>query len=177
MDAMSAPPPTSAKLAIVALIVSSVPFMSCSDEDERTEIIVVVDTDLDIPSELSAIRVEATSPADAERLATAEALSADDLPLYVGLLRNDGPLGPFEVRAIGARGVTTVVERVARVSFVAGRTMLLELHLVAACVAASCDPGETCGVEGCRSIDIETDEYVDWTGEIPRLETDADAGG
>jgi hypothetical protein len=155
-----------------ALLAVGLAAASCTDD--RTEIIVVVDTDFDVPGELSAIRIEATSPQGDRKDSVAEGLTRAGLPVFVGLVHTEGPLGPFEVRAVGLLGTTEVIERRARVSFVEGRTLTLELHLVRGCLDAECGQDRTCWERGCRSIDVEESELEGWTGTPPRIGGPAD---
>jgi len=148
----------------------------CSEP--RTEVIVVVDSDLDVPGELSSVVVQATSPSGEQSEATGVLATAADLPTTVGLVHTDGPLGPFSVRAVGMNGDAEVVERNARFSFVEHQTLTLVMHLARSCVGEDCGADMTCSEAGCRSIDVDRDELAVWTGTPPRLEgsqTDADA--
>jgi hypothetical protein len=142
----------------------------------RTEIIVVVDTDLDVPAQIDEIVIEATGPDGAPRSATARSLVASSLPATLGLIHESGPLGPIEVRAAGRLAGADVVERVARVFFVSRQTRVLELHLVGACMGVACPEGETCAESGCRPVEVAEEELGRWTGRPPRLDGGAGDG-
>lgn len=159
--------------SLMSLVVA-VLALSCSNITNRTEIIVAVDTDIEIPSQLSTIRVDVLSPTEIDQQASTESLSTEDLPATVGLSHEGGPLGPYEVRVVGRSGAAQVIERIARVSFIPGRTAVVELPLLASCVGVVCGQDETCGLGGCRSVDVDSTEYSDWSGTAPVFDFDAD---
>lgn len=172
MSSMS-PRPMAYVTSITAIILAVFGF-SCSNMTNRTEIIVVVDTELEIPSQLTAIRVEVMSPAEIDQQTSTESLSTEDLPATVGLSHAGGPLGPYEIQVIGRSGAAVVIERVAQVSFISGRTAVVELPLLASCVGVLCGTDETCGFGGCRPVAIDPSEYSDWSGTPPAFDFDAD---
>ena len=133
----------------------------------RTEVIVVVDTDLAIPDTIDRLVIEVTSPSGVVR--EAEAALGDgepSPPRTLGLLPEGGALGPYEVVARGLLGETEVVSRRARFSFVLGTTAVLTMHLVDDCVGRDC-AGRTCGERGCE--DVARADLSVWTGTPPRL--------
>src|SRR5688500_2538707 len=93
----------------LALICAVAALASCSST-ELTQIIVVVDTDLAVPAQVDAIRIEVSM---AEMPSTSTAMlsgpGATELPVTLGLLHSGGPLGPFTVRASGRLGASEVV--------------------------------------------------------------------
>ncbi len=153
-------------------------FGSSSCTENRTEVVVVVDTDLAVPDEIDSIAVEATSPDGESRRAEKTIEESSSLPATVGLVHDEGALGPFEVRAVGLHASTEVIERRARFSFVSGQTLVLELHLVRACRDHPCPDDQTCVDGECRPIDVGSTEMRPRNGEPPRLPgTDADGDG
>ena len=141
----------------------------------RTEVVLVVDSDLDVPAELDRIEVTVTGP-DA-RMEMAMALLGDGepvLPRTLGLVHGGDALGPFQVEVVGTRGGLSVVSRSASFAFVRRETRVLTMHLVRSCIGASCGAGSTCGERGCESI--SRGSLPEWTGEPPRLGDTPDAG-
>ena len=73
--------------------------------EDRTEIFVVVDSDLSVPDEISELRIEVTTPGPRPETrsstATLAASGDDALPRTLGLVHEGGELGPFEIRAVG----------------------------------------------------------------------------
>jgi hypothetical protein len=149
--------------------------------EDRTEVIVVVDSDIRVPDDMDEIVVEAEGPESDTFLRRAVAALGEDeppLPRTLGLVHQGGPLGPFSVEVLGKRGGGTVVRRSAEVYFQPQRTLVLPLHLIRACQGVVCPFEETCAEDGCRPIAIDSDELEGWGGSPPRLgPTDFDAGG
>jgi hypothetical protein len=143
----------------------------------RTEIIVVVDTDLAVPAELDRIIFEVVSPEG--RMETASADPASALPAFLGVVHTAGPLSPLEVRVVGRVGGADIVERRARLAFQADRTVVLQMNLLGSCAGAMsrCGPGETCAESGCRPVAVGDEELSPWGGSPPGLDagTPADA--
>lgn len=143
----------------------------------RTEIIVVVDTDLDVPGEIGFVLVEVTNPDGETKEASDTFSSKSELPATVGVLYSDGPLGPITVRVLGRGGDSNqddVIERRARVFFVAEQTLTLFMPLLRSCVGVSCNDEMTCADGDCRQITVGPDELLAWTGTPPSI--DASAG-
>lgn len=158
-----------ARSALAAAAATTIAFGCPTDP---TEIVVVVDTDLAVPSVVDRVRVDVVGIGDGARTAVAdlEGAGAVGLPVTVGLVRTGGALGPVDVAAVGERDGGEVLRRDARVSFVPERTMMLRLDLLGRCVGVGCPPGQTCGSGGCRSIDVDPDELTPWRGDTGRID-------
>ncbi len=159
-----------ARLCFIGLLVVA---SACSDADPRTEIIVAVDTDLVIPGELDAVRIEMLGPSGQVRRSMGLLSGTDSLPATVGMVHTGGPLGPVQVTVVGQRGGSDVVEREASVSFVQGRTLILRILLARECIGVTCPAMQTCAPGGCRSVNVPASELESYDGSIGR----ADAGG
>jgi len=141
----------------------------------RTEIVLVVGSDLSVPAEIDRLRVEITSPSGSMQESIADLDSvAGGLPRTLGLVHRDGPLGPFRARVVGLLGSATVVERVAVISFVEDQTMMLRIDLVRACSTVTCMEAQTCALGSCRSEVIDPGELVPWRGQV---QPSGDGGG
>ena len=156
-----------ALLAIVALCACSQG--GCS-QAPLTEVLVVADTDLEVPSELTEVRFEVTGPRGDVQRASADFAAGDARPAVLALVHRDGPLGPFTVEVIGERGAAEVVRRTARLTLVAGEVRALEGTLRRACAGVACGEGETCGDAGCRAIDVAPSELEPWNGPPPGVD-------
>ncbi len=145
---------------------------------ELTELLVVIDTDLEVPAQLAAVRMRIVGPDGEEKVASADFGVGDARPALLALVHRGGELGPFtiEVRGESAAGELTA-ERSAIVSFVAGEVRVLSMHLLASCVGVSCSEDETCGEGGCRSRRVAEDELEPWEGAPPGLDRDAGERG
>lgn len=151
-------------LSILALLGAA-----CAPEEPpaRTQILLVVDSDLSFPSELDEIEMEVEGPLARTQSAVAR-LAESPLPRSLGLVRSEGPLGPLSIRVIGRVDGDSVVERRATLSFVEGRTLVLPMHLVRACIARSCGT-ETCSERGCIDAAVDPQTLASWSGSEPML--------
>ena len=144
--------------------------VACSDDP--TQIIVAVDTDLLVPDEIDSIHFEVTGP-DA-RVQTSDAVLTGDgalpLPRTLALTRKDGPLGPYLIRVTGVHNSGEYIERRASVSFIEGRTVILVLRLLRSCRTAGCTTEQTCDLEGCRAVEVDPSELIDWSGKPDPLD-------
>lgn len=132
---------------------------------DRTEIIVVVDTDLAVPGEVDNFVVEVTSP-DGRQVQRAIASLTDGTPRprFVGVAHEGGVAGPFRFRAAARRGGgVDVVERRAITSFRKGRTLMLQLNLLRPCVNVSCAADQTCVGGTCQSATISPLDLPEWS--------------
>lgn len=157
-----------------ALLSSAIALVGCS-QAPLTEVLVVADTDLAVPSELTRVRFEVTGPRGDVQRASADFAAGDARPSVLALVHRGGPLGPFTVEAIGERGTEEVVRRSARLALVAGEVRALHVTLRRACAGVACAEGETCGDAGCRAIDVDPSELEPWNGPPPSVDGGVDA--
>lgn len=163
------------RLALATLLL-----VCACDADELTEIVVVVDSDLEVPEDLDELRivVDATAIGGGTETAGGMLTSPASFPQHLGIVHSgQGGLGPITVTATGLLGGIPVVERRARVSFVRGRTVVLRLDLVAACVGRECAAEQTCAAGVCRPVDVVESELHDWNGRVDRLDAGAPMDG
>jgi len=161
-----------------SILVAGLLLAACTTS--RTEVMLVVDTDMRGVGGLDTIRVEVISPDGATTTSTATlGVGQPPLPRTLGLVHAEGPLGPFSVRVVGSTATIERVSRVARFTFQEDRTLTLRIDLLAACTSVSCGTGQTCAAGACRSVDISPGELTEWTGTPPPLVLDGavpDAG-
>lgn len=138
-----------------------------------TELVVVVDSDMTIPSELDEVRLTVTGPAGTPASASQRLGGAGNpaLPLTVAVRPSGDALGPITLVAEGLRGGTVEVTRSARTSLVRGESRMIVLMLLRTCRGVDCDPGRTCTGDTCEEDRIAPEDLPIWTGD-PR----ADAG-
>lgn len=141
--------------------------LGCS---QLTEIMVVIDSDLAVPTELDAVEVEVTG---SQTMSATGDLTIEGLPRTVGVAHSGGPLGPITIRVTGSRGGGVQVERIVETSFISGRTLFLPITLTRDCMGTTCAAGETCVDGACTSPIIDSSTLDDWRGSIPTQ----DAGG
>jgi hypothetical protein len=139
-----------------------------------TQIVVLVDSDLSVPSELDALSIEVTGALDMPH-ATAD-LTQDRLPRSLGLVYSGGPLGPIRVTVHGLSGGKSIVQRLAIVSFQKDKTLLLRMPLQRACAAAmACSADMTCDAGSCD--DALVSKLPEWNGQSkPFVDGTAGAG-
>ena len=137
----------------------------------RTEILVEVSSDLGVPGELDRITIAAEGPDGRVQESFAE-LGPGRLPLprTLGMVHQDGPLGPFAMTVRGERGGVEVVRRDATLTFQRGRTLVWRIQLLRACEGVSCDAGTTCAAGGCRALEVLPGELVEFNGPNPPLD-------
>lgn len=159
---------------LVLLAFAAVP--SCAPS--ATQLVVVVDTDLAIPSALDEVRVQVTGPEGMSETEMTRLASRSALPLSLGVAPSGAVLGPIDVIATGYVDGDFVVDRSATVTLVAGETRVLSLFLLSNCVGVTCPAGETCGEGG--SCERRTVVPPEWTGVLPSIDggsTGVDAPG
>lgn len=141
---------------------------------DGTELVVVVDTDMSIPTEIDAFHIVITSPSGTMLDQTQEVANRGRLPLTLGITTDGDALGPIEVVAQGLHAGTIVVTRTARTTLVRNETRMLIMYLVRACIGGTCASDQTCTETGCRARLV--DDLPQWTGTAPRLGQDGGVG-
>jgi len=103
-----------------------------------TELVVTVESDLDVPGELDAIliSVEGGSAQDVD-----VDLTESPLPQSLSLVHFGGPLGPFHVEAVGTRDGEEVARASVDAFFEIDRSIQLTIHLTAGCTGPLCGNG------------------------------------
>lgn len=155
------------------LFATALALLACSSERvARTEIMLVVDSDLRVPDELDELEMVVEGP-DGKRKEALAVLEESPLARSLGLVHTRGPLEPLNVQVSGLRAGQVVVSRRASLRFVAGKTLVLPLHLTRSCVELECDD-QTCAEGRCVDVELDARELDDWTGEEPKLDEPID---
>ncbi|UJR78801.1 hypothetical protein [Sandaracinus amylolyticus] len=146
-------------LALIATLTS------CSNTTPRTQVMVVVDTDLRGPLGIDNVIATVIAPGGEVQMANAQiGAGQPDWPRTLALVWEEGRRGLFTVRLSGNRGGALLVQRTQRFTFQEGRTLMLRMDLFARCAAAVCGSEQTCGENGCRAIDVAPSELTEWSG-------------
>jgi hypothetical protein len=165
----------------LAIAIVAVGLVTGCSETALTEIVVVVDSDVTVPDELDAIRIDVEGLEGGPESATRTVDGASDLPGVLSLVHRGGALGPITITATGALDGVDRIERRAETSFVEGKSIVLRLDLLASCVEMACGADETCTSAGCGGIEVDPSTLSEWTGRPPRLDAgppdEVDAGG
>lgn len=163
-----------------AALAFSLLLAGCGDDATLTELVVVVDTDLSVPDEVSRIGLRVVG-SDGRMVFDGDvdlsAPGAPARPLTLGLTPAGDSLGPIVVAAVAiAPADAPVVSAAARTSFVEGRRRMLRLLLERVCVGVPCAEGTTCRGGACDVEDVAPEGLPAWTGEAPPPLGVGDAG-
>lgn len=139
-----------------------------------TELIVVIDTDLSVPSELDEVEVSVRGPDGMTYDRAARLTASSDLPLTLTLIPAGESLGPVEVEVSGLLRGTERVNRRARATAVRGESRVLLMFLFENCIGVMCTSTSlSCGEEGCAPVEVT--DLPPYTGTLPRLDAGVDA--
>jgi len=140
----------------------------------RTEVLIVVDTDLAVPAELDGVRVDLIGPNGETRSAVGDVAGPDELPRTLAVVDETHTARTVRVTVTGLRGGGNVIQRRAVFQLVPRETRILRVDLLRSCVGVSCSAGETCGDNGCREIEVGPEELAPYDpGSVSRF----DGGG
>ncbi len=161
------------RLLLAHLLSASLAVAGCSADP--TELVVVVDTDYDVPAELDAVSVSVEGPSGVrqEDSVALGGAGAPELPLILYLEAGGGALEPVSITATGRFGGEDVVARAIRTGFVRGESRLVGLLLLAGCAGVECGAGESCSEDGCVSVDVPAAALPRWPGRVRRLDAGA----
>ncbi|NCQ60961.1 MAG: hypothetical protein GW913_09890, partial [Myxococcales bacterium] len=147
-------------LVVVATLGLLLP--ACSSD--LTQLVVVVDSDLDIPVQIDTVRVDVLGPSGGSASEQQASSSSADLPLTLSVRPAGSALGPIHVAAVGLLGGVEVVRQTARVTLVSGETRMLRMRLSADCVGVACSADQTCASGACGDVPTTTEP---WPGHPP----------
>ena len=136
----------------------------------QTQLVVVVETNLDVPGEIDSVDVVVTAPDGLQTVVPQEVGGAGDpsFPLTLGVTPEADALGPIGVAAVGRLdGVEVVRTTATGLTLVPGETRVLQLALVRSCMGRTCPTGERCGVDGCASATTDVGALPVWEGAPP----------
>ena len=137
-------------LSILALL--------CACGDDPTQIVVVVNTDLEVGTDIQDVELTVDGTTVTEMV--------PPTPRTALLVHSGGELGPISIMVRGLRDGLRRIEREAVVTFVKGETLLLNLCLSRDCLENTGCPGSrTCTEDGCRSPVF--DDLPEYNGTIP----------
>lgn len=162
-----------------ASVLSLTAALAACTADPPTELVVVVDTDLAVPAEAGAIEIEVLMPSERVETRSTVLTSRAVLPVTLGVVHREGPLGPVRLEARAMRAGSVVVRRSVSLTLVGGHSLLVWIVLSRECAGVDC-PGGTCAAGACRDEALRPEEIVDYNGTIPTLSVDggqrSDAG-
>ena len=147
---------------------------------EKTQLVVSVDTDLLVPTDIDKLRLEISQ--GRKQAAYSYALNPGDpsgveLPATLVLNLGDAEwAAPFEVAAVALLEGSEIVRREARVQgWVRGAPRLLRLNLLRSCAhkVTACAAVQTCTANGCRSRLVDPVDLPLYTPEAAFSSLDA----
>ena len=140
-----------------ALLLVLASLAGCSN---ATELVVVTESDLAIPDDLDAVRLEIAGPRGemVSREAHLVGQGSVIVPFTLVVLHESGPLGPVEIVAIAQRSGAEVVRAEAVAWFVVGRSVLVPLSLSSACRDVVCPPELRCVDGECVERELPRDD-------------------
>ncbi len=141
-----------------AAVIASLLALACGTP--RTEVLVVIDTNLEVPGELDRVRVDLIGPGGEPRTSEGFVRGPEDLPLTVGLVDERHAAREVRVTVTGLRNDANVIQRRAVFAFVPHETRILRIDLLRECVGVGCPSDQTCGENGCRPIEVTPQELV-----------------
>ena len=133
-----------ARILLVVLLAA------CASPSTTPRIVLQVDSDLTVPSELDRITVEVegqTLPGAAEA-----DLHEKGLPRSLTLLHDSGPLGPVRVTVHGWLGATELLQRKLDVWFQADAEERIFVSLDRSCLSVMCEAAATCQLGSCIAV-------------------------
>jgi len=160
------------RLNIVLLVL----LCACHKADPNTQIVISVDTNFAIPTELDVINIKIEQRSDRafdvvrhDRDEQLVGKTDRDFPLTLAMTSVNSGKPTVRVTVTGLLDENLVVTRQAIVSFRSGQTLSLPMNLVTACKDKLCNEGFTCGDDGlCEAI--VRDDLDAWQGEPPGLD-------
>jgi len=145
-------------------------FCSCQS---LSQIVVDIDTDLEVPSELDVVRLTVTGATQTvgPRQIDLTVSDAPTFPLTLGLVPG-GALSPVSItaEALRTQGVMTpivIVSQQAQTEFVEGRSLLLRMLLLSSCTQIVCGAGLTCVDGVCADVHRPGPSLPTFTGKLP----------
>ncbi|MGE0786706.1 MAG: hypothetical protein AB7S26_13625 [Sandaracinaceae bacterium] len=132
-----------------------------------TEILVVVQSDLDVPAEIDAVLVEASGSRTMSAMGSLTGPDAQSLPRTVGIVQVGERTGPLRIRVAALQGGLTVVERRVVTSFLPGETRVLTVFLSRSCINQSCPTDQACEGGRCVPESVAVEGLPTWQGSIP----------
>jgi hypothetical protein len=154
---------------ILAQLAFALSVLLCACSGSATQLVVVVDSDLEVGTALSQITIQIQSSEFQPEVwkRDFELMAEEDLPLSFGVAVSSGEENEVHIEAHAiSPDNTTRVSRGAVVSLLEGKSLILELNLVQACVPKVCGENETClsssnGQAACGSVFVDPTTLVE----------------
>jgi hypothetical protein len=152
--------------------------VGCS-ANQATEIVVWVDSDLVVPTQIDGLGLWVDYLDDGDRVVDQQwSLDPDEpdhahIPARLGLLPGEDRSRAFRVTVRGLKQAAPIVDRQASLTFVPDRILFLRMNLLQACLGVTCPAGQTCGEGGCEAVAKDPASLPDYSPELEQPELDA----
>lgn len=137
------------------------------EEKTATQIIVAVATNLSVPKEMDNfdLKVERQGKAKASQNYVLDPGKPDsyELPATLAITAGSDFTTPVTFTITGKKGNKEIISRVARLSFIEGRVLLLKIDLLRSCLGKTCDKGQTCAAGACGSPDVDASKLPEYS--------------
>jgi len=155
---------------VLALVLAGLFAMGCGGHGEATQLIVVVDTDMAIPSGLDGVDFAIVGAGGMRVTAHSAIASSAALPLTLAL-EPAGDGGNVDIQITGTLLDAAVVEQHVSTSFVRGERRLVRVFLSSDCVGVTCsDTAQTCRAAICVDAAVPASSLPRFAGEPGRLD-------
>ena len=141
-----------------------------------TEVLIAVDTDLEVPAEIDRLRVDVTDHDGVLRRSEGPLASEAALPATVGVVERGGARGEMVAIVEGYLGDVLVLRRAASFVPVTGEIRVLRVELERACLGVSCSGDQTCARGSCRARQAGAGELLAYEGTPGRVFGGPDGG-
>ena len=137
--------------------------------DKATQIVVAVATNLSVPKEMDSFNLKLERggqvKANLNYVLDPQKPNSFELPATVAIHAGEDPSIPITVTVTGKKANADLVQRRARLAFVAGRILLLKMDLLRSCVPKfdQCGKDQTCTAEGCVSMNLDGAKLPDYS--------------
>ncbi len=151
----------------IPLLASCLWLASCGSE--VTELVLVVGSDMAVPSPLRQIDLRVIGPDGSTAVDTTVAFDlpgAPFMPLSLSLVLEGPEPAPVRVTVVGTTADGSTVERTVVTGFVEGESRALPIRLYERCLDVVCGEGQSCGDSGtCEDERVNGAFLPQWTGE------------
>ena len=141
-------------------------FLVAGCDPGLTELVVAVDTSLEVPAELDAMRLEIRTPSGTVHVLGGPLTADDRFPRTIGLRPKSDRMGPIRLRAQGFRDGVLLVERSLETAFQPNTRHIAWLDLDAACVDVHCPVGRTCDHGACTAVYVSPQTLPRYDGNL-----------
>ena len=148
----------------VSVVAAAFALSACAAK-KNTEIIVAVQTDVQVPKDLDSVKITVLSfGASQFEQDYPVGPGGVRLPSTIGIVAGKDPSQPVDVIIVGSFKTKKRVLREARLKFAEGRTVLMRMPLRFACFdRADCPTDQTCVAGACQGIDVDVDKLPDYS--------------